>query len=558
MGAEEASDTGQKTMLWKIAAKTAQGFLDLVPNFIIKILTSLQRETPFMSNETWNKWADSLVTKKHIDQDTADLLKPLAELPFPWGGIAMVMSVMQVNMADLRIAMDVNSMDMQYDAQAKATPHPAPIDNLVRSMIIDPGRSAENRAKLKQHGFDDLQIDNIILSYYATVPEAVIKTNFLRGNITEAMLYERMRELGYTDARTAEIIQTWSIIPGPQDLFWMVGKEAFEPETIKMLGLDAEFPSAQSPALEAQGISREWQEKYWAAHWDQPSIGQGFEMLHRGEINLEQLNVLFKTVEMPNFWRQKLTNIAYKPLTRVDVRRMHDVGVVGPERLVKAYADLGYNAQDSLDMANWTIKFNTNNDKELSKASVMSMFEDDLISRSEALDLLLSLDYDTDLAEIYITQAEFDRDKKLLDLQFDNLKDMFMLGMSSETITRDTLNKIGIRPEKIDALLTDWKLNKYKYQNIPSRSDIDGFLVKGIITEGEWKTLMDRHGYSVPHMLWILADLKGKVSQEGRPPSKADLANWYKKNVILETEWRAEMKLLGYNDKYIEYYFRSL
>ena len=81
----------------------------------------------------------------------------------------------------------------------------------------------------------------------------------------------------------------------------MVAKEAFEPDIYTTLGLDEEFPSEQVKWLEDQGISEEWARKYWIAHWDQPSIGQGFEMLHRGVIGPATLDMLFRAIEIPSF-----------------------------------------------------------------------------------------------------------------------------------------------------------------------------------------------------------------------------------------------------------------
>ncbi|GAH79863.1 unnamed protein product, partial [marine sediment metagenome] len=71
-----------------------------------------------------------------------------------------------------------------------------------------------------------------------------------------------------------------------------------------------------------KGLSKEWSERYWAAHWNLPSPQQGFEMLHRGVINVSELNMLLRALDVMPFWRDKLTAIAFRRLTRVDIRRM--------------------------------------------------------------------------------------------------------------------------------------------------------------------------------------------------------------------------------------------
>jgi len=558
MSTDEASKKSNETMIMRIAMAIPNGFYGLMTPVFRLAGELFERFAPQIEVNTWNKYCDSLADRKFCDQDTADLLKTIRNRPFPANVIGMLATMIKLPMETFRQAREIYTLDTQYANLAKTTPNPAPVDALVRSMIVDPGRASENRAKLKSHGYDDTQIDNIVLSHYRMVDDNVLRINFLRGNITETTLYERMRELGYTDVRTGEIIQTWQYLPGPQDLLFMVAKEAFEPDSVKLLGLGDEFPVDQVSFMKQQGISEFWSKKYWAAHWNQPSIGQGFEMFHRGVITYEELQLLFKTVEIPPFWRDKLTKIAYQPLARVDVRRMHDMGVIGPDRLVKAYTDIGYSPDDAVDMANFTIKFNTANNQEVTRGSVTSGYEDGLISRADALELLLSLDYDDDTADWYLNQADYNREKKLLDLQMDNVKEKFLLSISTETQTRSDLNAMGLRGEKITALLESWYLDQYKYSALPSKSDLDRFLLRGIISQDQYRQVMTRHGFAANHLQWFIEELQPEVDGTYRKPTKADLNNWYKKGTITEAEWRTEYSDMGYPVKYINNYFKSL
>ncbi|GAI72398.1 unnamed protein product, partial [marine sediment metagenome] len=206
---------------------------------------------------------------------------------------------------------------------------------LIPAAFIAPEKTGEVREICKRMGYKDADIDLLFLAMYRLYDEDTVRTLFLRGVLSEDEMFMRMREIGYTDTRTKEIVQSWPIIPGPGDLFHLVAKEAFEPDMIKRMGYADEFPEEQVKWLEKQGISRDWAEKYWYAHWETPSIQAGYEMLHREDperpgqsiIDEEELDMLYRTVEIPPYWRSRLTKIAYLPYTRVDVRRMHDMGV---------------------------------------------------------------------------------------------------------------------------------------------------------------------------------------------------------------------------------------
>ena len=534
------------------------GFTAVIPGMISKVIGAFSDALKDNAVAAWDKTINTWIDKNWLDTDTGEMLRTLRDETFPVGTITTILIRIRMLLMLISSAVDVMKLDRQYDLMAKTTPNPAPADNLVRSMIIDPTRATENREQMKRLGYSDTQIDNIILSHYNVVSEGAIRINFLRGNITSDKMYERMRELGYTDTRIQEIIQTWTVYPGPQDLFTMVGHEAFEPELYTKMGLSDEFPAEQIPWLEAQGISKEWAMKYWISHWAQPSIGQGFEMLHRGVITRDELDMLFKVVEIPPYWRDKLSAITYNPYTRVDTRRMHELGVLTTQELVIAYQDIGYDAEKAVKMAEFTLKFNAEGDKSLTRSVIVDSFRTDLISRGDAKALLIEADHTDDAAEFYLTHEEYKQVLEEQKLYVGIIEDQYKLGMESEAQTRAALNKLNLRGSKIDALLSQWTFEKYKYQDLPTHSEVDSMLIEKIISEGEWRNIMTRRGYSYQHQDWYLKLIDRYVSVSKRLPTKADVTAWYKKKLISETDYRDEMTQLGYSDKYINLYLKSM
>ncbi|GAJ24007.1 unnamed protein product, partial [marine sediment metagenome] len=110
-------------------------------------------------------------------------------------------------------------------------------------------------------------------------------------------------------------------IPPVADIITMAVREAFTPAIAARFGQYEDLPAPYVEWVQKKGLSKEWAERYWAAHWSLPSPQQGFEMLHRGVIGEGDLNMLLRALDVMPFWRDKLTQIAYRPLSRVDVRR---------------------------------------------------------------------------------------------------------------------------------------------------------------------------------------------------------------------------------------------
>lgn len=146
-------------------------------------------------------------------------------------------------------------------------------------------------------------------------------------------------------------------IPPVADIITMAVREAFTPEIAARFGQYQDLPSEFVEAVGKKGLSKDWAERYWAAHWSLPSPQQGFEMLHRGIIGRDDLYMLMRALDIMPYWRDKLIEMAYRPLTRVDVRRMFALGVIDVSGVRKAYLDLGYNDYNANLMTNFTIKY---------------------------------------------------------------------------------------------------------------------------------------------------------------------------------------------------------
>ena len=132
-------------------------------------------------------------------------------------------------------------------------------------------------------------------------------------------------------------------IPGASELQRYLVREIFDPTRRAEL-LGNEDLTALKGFMRQRGFSDYWTENAWAAHWQLMSQNQLDEALHRGVIDKQtwQRQVRFNDVvpeSMP--W---LEQIIYKPFTRVDVRRMENLGVLTPQQTLQAYADVGYYA----------------------------------------------------------------------------------------------------------------------------------------------------------------------------------------------------------------------
>jgi hypothetical protein len=136
-------------------------------------------------------------------------------------------------------------------------------------------------------------------------------------------------------------------VPSVADLVRMAVREVFTPAIRSEYGLDDDFPEAFAAEGAKRGLSPEWARAYWAAHWELPSIEQGYRMLHRGEIDDADLDTLLRTKDVMPYWRERLKSISHLVPGRVDLRRMFRAGTIDRGGVLEGYKRLGYTAEDA-------------------------------------------------------------------------------------------------------------------------------------------------------------------------------------------------------------------
>ncbi|KKM04520.1 hypothetical protein LCGC14_1763360, partial [marine sediment metagenome] len=261
-----------------IWTKSTESFRYLAEQFAEKLLK------PFMEmpENSWNHMLDYYVGIGLLSAgDKANIIK-LKDFAQPFEMVIYLVTQMKLFTGYLSATSDPAVMKMQQNIAKLMRPQLPYVSEIMGAAFVAPEKTGEVREILARSGYSEDTIDLLFLSNYRVYEEFQVQQLWLRKELSDAKMYERMRELGYTDTRIGELVKLWVIIPQVQDILTMVAHEAFEPDAVQQMGLEDEFPSEQAEWLTKQGLSPFWQMKYWAAHWDQPSIQMGFEMFHRG------------------------------------------------------------------------------------------------------------------------------------------------------------------------------------------------------------------------------------------------------------------------------------
>ncbi|GAI64652.1 unnamed protein product, partial [marine sediment metagenome] len=158
------------------------------------------------------------------------------------------------------------------------------------------------------------------------------------------------------------------------------------------------------------GLPEDQAKNMWAAHWLLPGANQGFEMFHRDIIKAPELEMLLTALDIMPFWREMLIKLSYNPLTRVDVRRMHAMGVLEEKGVYDSYRAVGYSPENAELMLDFTKRYNADEGTGLTRASVQKAYKIGLITEEQLREFFKSFGYTPDVVEYWFSITEYEKD----------------------------------------------------------------------------------------------------------------------------------------------------
>ncbi len=486
---------GVVVTLNKTVAETAGTWIDTLIDSVCDLFKVVDEH--WITTALSNYVAEGVLSREDLLQ-IDKFMQVFGVMKFPLTPLVMMMFAGQYMQQMLLPAFE----KIQQKQAKVARPALPSYSSAIAAAFIAPEKTAQVREYLAKQGFADDVIDLLFISNYRLYDELTIRDCWLRGILDDNKMYERMRELGYTDTRIGEITKTWSLIPPVQDILTMVGHEAFEPDSIKEMGLDAEFPEEQSEWLTKQGLSPFWQMKYWISHWEQPSVQMGFEMYQRNVINREQLDFLFRTVEIPQYWREKLLKIAYVTFTRVDTRRMYGMGVLNFEEVIRAYKDQGYDEYHATKLAEFTKKSVIQKEKDLTKSEILSGYQERIIPKADATRLIKAMGYDDAETEYLLLHEDYKVEKALQTEQVSAIQYRYVNKLISQADAHRLLGELNLPEASVESKLAAWSAKIIEDTKVPSKSDLDKFLRNKIIGVDTYRAEMRRLGYGATYIEW--------------------------------------------------------
>jgi len=453
---------------------------------------------------------------------------------------------------------------------SKAWVRPTPLDSAstLEHMRRFPDSANQLRVNLERAGLSDERIEQLLSITYKPLGLAENLVALRREFISPEVFNDKLRALGLAqdDIELAEKLSMQ--LPPIGDLIRMVVRDTFEPDVVEEGKLSEGFDTFPVEFAEQQGINPYWSEKYWQAHWELPSLNQGFEMLHRGKIDEAQLIALFKAADLaPGYW-EPMQQIAFRPYSRVDVRRMHLFGVLDESQVLTSYLDLGYDQEKAQALTDFTIAYNESSKKvekvkerDLTKSDIIGMYNDGLLETAPALAYLIDLGFSNGEATVLIEREDLQAEVKERKADIQNVIEQAKIKAITYEEAQDRLAGLDLTRTETNKALSALARASQTRTKTPSKSDLDSWLGLNLITSGDYAEELRTLGYADRYVSLYVeettaetetdllsAEGKAAVKREPRSVSKGNLDSLYQAEIITSDEYISGLTILGYRD----------
>lgn len=518
------------------------------------------------SDKVWEQWAtgnisslDGLITALTGDGFGGQLLRTLLDI--------LTAVVAPLSMATAG-SQPIRELVVQHYT-AQIMPTLIPVNNAIEAMRGGIIPYAEFLNELKTHGLNPHRIDVVTETTRPLLGPNELRELYQRRIIERRDVDAYLLRLGYRDEDIARIKALFPVLPNAADLVRMSVREVFNEDIANRFGQYQDYPSEFGYWMERLGFDEDWARRYWAAHWELPSVTMGFDMLHRRIIGQDDLRLLLRALDVMPYWRDKLTQLSYNPLTRVDVRRMYGLGVLDRGGVKDAYLDLGYDDHNAELMTEFTIRYETRNEgtdgdyiRQLTRSVYMAAYRRGLMDYETALNSLLAIGYVDQDARLLLELEDYNKEL-IANEEDEKAVQKELVRLTQESYERRLIDRDSSLQILLEAGLSENYANfRLDIQDRERTVKLKGLVADAIrelyvqftIDNTTVYSLLGEYGFNPDEVNAMVEEMNIARLLRTRMPTLADFKRFLRNGIIELDDFVDGLKGLGYHDKYIAMY----
>lgn len=420
--------------------------------------------------------------------------------------------------------------------------------------------------ELGKLGYTATDIQLLLDTAFKLPDENIVRILLLRGIVDDKTHDSYLRKLGYQETDITHLKMLYRVVPPLNDLIRFAVREVYSPDIAQKFGQFEDFPDRFAVEAAKQGLDKEQAKNYWAAHWELPSPNQGFEMFHRGIINRDDLETLMRALDVMPYWRDKLIQMNYNPVTRVDIRRMYKMGIYARDDVYNHYLTIGYSPKDATDLTEFTVRYEAAEDAssidqihDLTRGVIITAYTRKQLTRAVAKQRIIDLKYAPEDAELLLDIADYneyvknnpDRTKE----QNEKLASVTLSAYQRKTLSHDDalanlLTSGYVKDDAIRALgFADLEYTVAFKAEIISR--VKELYLANTYTNNEVLDILTRLDFTQTEIQAFIDELMLLKIVNTKKPTLAQFTSALKQGFIQVEDYTSELLGLGFSDKYV-------
>ena len=348
-----------------------------------------------------------------------------------------------------------------------------------------------------------------------------------RHLISEEEYNARIRRLGFIGDTEADLAFTSTEQRPPlQDIIRYMVRDVNDQQVVDDFDLDADFDRKFGGQLQEwstdQGIPEEVAKFSWRAHWVWPAPSQLYEMLHRlrpgrvdpaVEVTPDTVRQALQIQDVNPTWIDKYLKVAYRPLTRVDVRRAFNIGAIDRAEVKESYLDLGYDDQNAEKLTEFAEKLQENSFK---GNPANAQFVEGVLSEAEWRQELIDDDAPTTVIDNLLPRLKRQRTRPIRTVCTKEIKDKYRLGEIDEATATGRLISIGWATDYAPQIVDQWDCERKETSKQASIGQLCDWFARGSLTIDDFMSRLKRIGWDDDDATRIIVECQSRINERKR------------------------------------------
>jgi hypothetical protein len=290
-------------------------------------------------------------------------------------------------------------------------------------------------------------------------------------------------------------------------------------------------------------------------------------MLHRGIITEDELKLLLRALDVMPFWREKLIQLSYAPYTRVDVRRMYQVGILDYDGVVRAYRDIGYDEEKARNLAEFTVRYYDDEEqtevdqyRELTRQLIVTAYKRGVLDRGEARERLEKLRFFPDDVELILDVADAElalqtpepAKPPMLDKVRSFILDGYRRGVYRYEDAKAGLSATGLTADEIDWYIAVVDYERAHKLKILALEAIEEKYVTRTYSATDVAVVLGQLGLDSSEINNLMQIWNIEREARTRKPTEAQFRAALLAGIITVDEYAEELRGLGFEEKYVQ------